>query len=94
MLFPLPVTSNQGVLSGVEINANILASLLDQRSIIEANHWQALFASSLILSIALASLLIFSPRTALAIVIGLIITTLIMSIALLHIGYWLAPGPR
>ncbi len=90
--FPTPVTSNQGVLSGVEINANILASLLDQRSIIEANHWQALFASSLILSIALASLLIFSPRTALAIVIGLIITTLIMSIALLHIGYWLAPG--
>lgn len=50
--FPTPVTSNQGVLSGIEINANILASLLDGRSIIKAQAWQVIVISVLVLGLA------------------------------------------
>nr|WP_315468887.1 CHASE2 domain-containing protein [uncultured Undibacterium sp.] len=90
--FPTPVTSNDGALSGIEINANILASLLDGRSIIKASLWQTTAASLLTVLLALLSFLFFSPRVALLTVITLIFAALIASVVLLHFGFWLPPA--
>ncbi|MFZ6820566.1 CHASE2 domain-containing protein [Undibacterium sp. Ji22W] len=90
--FPTPVTSNEGALSGIEINANILASLLDGRSIIKAQAWQTLVVSTLLVSLALLSFLFLSPRAALFTVVGLVVALLIASIVLLKFGFWLPPS--
>ncbi|MBC3833638.1 CHASE2 domain-containing protein [Undibacterium amnicola] len=90
--FPTPVTSNEGALSGIEFNANILASLLDGRSIVQAQNWQILGITCLIIATALLSFWFFSPRTALFTVLGLILTTLITSVALLRLGFWFPPA--
>lgn len=90
--FPTPVTSNEGILSGVEINANILASLLDGRSIVKASWWQCLTAALLTLGIALLSFLLLSPRMALLTVFVLIVLQMIGSYVFLMIGYWLPPS--
>lgn len=90
--FPTPVTSNEGTLSGIEINANILASLLDGRSIIKAKTWQTLSVSCILVLLALCSFLLLSPRAALFTVAGLIFALLITSITLLKFGIWLPPA--
>ena len=90
--FPTSVTSNEGALSGIEINANILASLLDGRSIIKAKPWQTITASMAVVLLALLSFLFFSPRTALITVVGLIIGVVINSVILLRFGFWLPPA--
>lgn len=90
--FPTPVTSNQGVLSGIEINANILASLLDGRSIIKAQAWQVILMSVLVISLALLSFLFFSPRIAFFTVLGLILATISASVVLIHWGFWFPPA--
>lgn len=90
--FPTPVTSNEGVLSGVEINANILASLLDQRSILPASETQILAFTTLILLLALSSFLFASPRAALITILGLTLFCVVSCAVLLRFGYWIAPG--
>ena len=90
--FPTPVTSNEGILSGVEINANILASLLDGRSIVKANWWQSLAATVLLLCIALGSFLLLSPRLALLTIFALVLLQLVGSYAFLMLGFWLPPS--
>ncbi|MBR7801718.1 CHASE2 domain-containing protein [Undibacterium fentianense] len=90
--FPTPVTSNEGALSGIEINANILASLLDGRSINKAKPWQVICIGMLTLFIALLSFLFLSPRQALLTIIGLISLTLLGSVVALRFGYWLPPS--
>lgn len=90
--FPTPVTSNEGALSGIEINANILASLLDGRSIIKFSAWQTASVSLFTILLALLSFLFFSPRTALLTVIALIIGMIITSVTLLRFGFWLPPA--
>jgi CHASE2 domain-containing sensor protein/signal transduction histidine kinase len=90
--FPTPVTSNEGVLSGVEINANILASLLDQRSILPSNNAQTLAFTALILLLALSSFLFASPRVALVTVLGLTLSCILACAVLLRFGFWIAPG--
>jgi CHASE2 domain-containing sensor protein/signal transduction histidine kinase len=90
--FPTPVTSNEIPVSGVEINANILASLLDARSITIATKWQSILISLSIVTVALIGFLFLAPRTALLIVLGLIVTSLGLSYAFLKIGLWLPPS--
>lgn len=90
--FPTPVTSTEGVLSGVEINANILASLLDQRSILPANNAQVFAFTALMLLLALSSFLFASPRLALVTIVGLTLFCILSSGILLSFGYWIPPG--
>lgn len=89
--FPTPVTSQDGILSGVEINANILASLLDQRSIIPASPWQVLSLSFITLILTLAGFLFLSPRIALIAVMFNILLSLGLSVVLLRYGFWFSP---
>lgn len=90
--FPTPVTSNEGTLSGIEINANILASLLDGRSITPLANWLSALISCIAVFIALVSCFLFSPRVALITVATLCISILAGSFGLLMHGYWLIPS--
>ncbi|WMW81171.1 CHASE2 domain-containing protein [Undibacterium cyanobacteriorum] len=90
--FPTPVTSNQGLLAGVEVNANILASLLDHRSILQAPAWQLWLVSSAVLCLSLFSFVLFSPRVALIIGASMVVLSLITSVVLLRFGLWLPPA--
>jgi CHASE2 domain-containing sensor protein/signal transduction histidine kinase len=90
--FPTPVTSNEGALAGVEINANILASLLDSRSITPLSLWQTALISSSAVLLALLSCFLFSPRIALITVAALGIGLLTGSFLLLMAGFWMTPA--
>jgi CHASE2 domain-containing sensor protein/signal transduction histidine kinase len=90
--FPTPVTSNEGTLSGIEINANILASLLDGRSITPLNPWLSAVISCVMVLGALLCCFLFSPRVALVTLAMLCLSLLVASFILLRSGVWLAPS--
>lgn len=90
--FGTPVSADEGAISGIEINANILASLLDQRSIALAPLWQTLLYALVPLVLALLSYLLASPRLALSITATLFILLLLSSFIALRLGYWLPPA--
>jgi len=90
--FPTPVTSNEGSLSGIEINANILASLLDGRSITPLAVWLSALLSGVAVLIALITCFLCSPRVALLTVATLVVLMFTGSFALLMQGFWLPPS--
>jgi CHASE2 domain-containing sensor protein/signal transduction histidine kinase len=90
--YTTPVTSNQGAISGIEINANVLASLLDDRSITIANPWITAITCISIVFSALLCLFFFSPRVALGLNAVLFISLLGLSFLLLQSGVWLPPA--
>ncbi|MBI3285546.1 MAG: CHASE2 domain-containing protein [Burkholderiales bacterium] len=91
--FPTPVSADDGMISGIEINANILASLLDGRSITLAPALPAVLCNLLLIALALLAYQLLSPRTALLINGSLIVATLIASFLMLrYAGYWLPPS--
>ena len=65
--FPTPVTGNNGIISGVEINANILAALLDQRAISFAPDWYVMLWNACLVLAALLAYHFLTPRKALLI---------------------------
>ncbi|GGC89676.1 CHASE2 domain-containing protein [Undibacterium terreum] len=90
--FPTPVSGNDGVISGVEINANILSSLLDGRSIAFAPLWQTLLFCLLPVALTLLCYFLLSPRISL-LVTGLVCMGLLAgSYFALTAGYWLPPS--
>ncbi|MFZ6692904.1 CHASE2 domain-containing protein [Undibacterium sp. SXout20W] len=92
--FPTPVSSNDGLVSGVEINANILASLLDERSIRFVPGWLILLCNLIILGTALAAYLLLSPRKALASTGVLFVLAMTGSFLLMrYTGWWLPSSP-
>ena len=90
--FTTPVTSNLGAISGIEINANILASLLDGRSIIKVNYGITMMVCIMVVLFALVSFLFLSPRGALLTSFILFFGILIFSFVLLNKGHWLPPS--
>ncbi|MFZ6723526.1 CHASE2 domain-containing protein [Undibacterium sp. Ji49W] len=90
--FPTPVSGNEGMISGVEINANILAALLDKRSIVPAPLLYSLLFNLLAVGMAMSAYQLLSPRKALLATAA--IATLAMAgswLALRYLGYWVAP---
>ncbi len=74
-MFPTPVTTDQRLMSGVEINANILAGLIEHRGIHDVARWQNALFAVIAAFIALFACRYFSPFSALgitAILVGLI----------------------
>ena len=90
--YPTPVSGNAGAMPGIEIHANILASLLDGRSIILAAPWQTALLSTVPVLLALLAYLLLSPRVALVTMVALTAATILASYLALRQGIWVAPS--
>ncbi len=90
--YPTPISGNAGAMPGVEINANILASLLDHKSIGVANRWLTALFSALPVLLAMIAYIWLSPRMALIVSGSLMALILLVSFLTLQAGMWLAPG--
>lgn len=90
--FPTPVSGNEGTISGIEINANILASLLDEREIDFAPVWQVTVYNLALLLAALISYQLLSPRKALLMSVLFICVSAAGSfLAMRYLGKWIPP---
>jgi hypothetical protein len=76
------VTGNDGVVSGIEINANILASLLEHRAIEPASVWLTAIVNLIPVLLAMCCLLWLTPRKALIGTTTIFVLTVISSGAL------------
>lgn len=89
--YPTPMAGNTSM-SGVEIHANILASLLDHQAIHIANAWQVVLFSVTPALLAMLAYMLFSPRLSLAINAMLFLLVVIGSDYTLRAGLWIAPS--
>ncbi len=90
--YPTPVSGNSGAMPGVEINANILASLLDHKSITVANPWQTALFSAFPVLLAMIAYIWLSPRMALLVSGSLTALIVLASFLALKAGLWIAPS--
>ena len=90
--YPTAVSGNAGAMPGIEIHANILASLLDGRTIRIAPAGLTALLSPLPVLLALVGFLLLSPRLALLITATLLALTLAASFLALRAGLWIAPS--
>ncbi|GAA4031870.1 CHASE2 domain-containing protein [Actimicrobium antarcticum] len=90
--YPTPVSGQSGGMAGIEINANILASLLDGTSLSAARPWQTALFSSLPVLLAMLCYFLFSPRAALLATAALIINSLGLSLIAFQYGLWIPPA--
>ena len=91
-LFPVPQANAQGMMSGVELHANILASLIEGRSIHLASAASVIIFTALPALLMLVGFLYLSPRYALA--LTACFTLLIGAITYFSFQHdvWLAPS--
>ena len=90
--YPTAVSGQNGAMPGVEINANILASLLDGKSVSFAQPWETALFSFIPVLIALLAYVLLPLRVALLTTAGLLAGTLLASYAALYNGLWLPPS--
>ncbi|RQO37419.1 histidine kinase [Herminiimonas sp. KBW02] len=90
--YPTPVSRNSGAMPGIEINANILASLLDGEEIHIAAPWQTALFNAFPVFMALLGYLLLSPRFSLFATGIWMLMTLVASYIGLHMGIWIAPA--
>jgi CHASE2 domain-containing sensor protein/signal transduction histidine kinase len=90
--YPTPVSANAGAMPGIEIHANILAALLDGKTITVAEPWQVALFSACAVLIALLAYLLLAPHLALLAVAMLFAAVVAVSYAALRSGIWLAPS--
>lgn len=90
--YPTPVSGNEGVIPGVEINAHVLSSVLNESSIRIASLGLSIFVSCSILGLALLGYQMFSPRRALLLTIICAVLAVALSLgALLSLNFWYSP---
>lgn len=90
--YPTPASGRFGAMPGVEIHANVLASVLDHRSIRIATPRQTALYSAVPVLLALVAYIFLAPRLALLINIALFLGTLAGSLYALRGGLWIAPA--
>ena len=90
--YPTAVSGNAGAMPGIEIHANILASLLDGHAIRVAPAGLTALLSALPVLMALVGFLLLSPRLALLVAATLLALTLAASFLALRAGLWIAPS--
>ena len=90
--YPTPVSGSSGAMPGIEINAHVLASLLNGKRIVIAPPWQTALFNALPVLLVLFGYLALSPRMSLLATGGCLAATLIASGIGLHMGIWLAPS--
>lgn len=90
--YPTPVSGNSGAMPGIEINAHVLASLLDGDNIRIASPWQTALFNAVPVFMALLGYLLLSPRLSLFATGIWMIITLTASYISLRLGLWIAPA--
>jgi CHASE2 domain-containing sensor protein/signal transduction histidine kinase len=89
--YPTPMAGDTAM-SGVEIHANILASLLDHQTIRIASTWQVVLFSVMPALLVMLAYMLFSPRFSLALNAILFLLVIIASDYTLRAGLWIAPS--
>jgi CHASE2 domain-containing sensor protein/signal transduction histidine kinase len=90
--YPTPLSGEAGGMPGVEISANILASLLDEQSLVAARPWQTALLSGLPVLLAMLSYFFLSPRTGLLATAGLLLISLAGALLAFRFGLWIPPA--
>jgi CHASE2 domain-containing sensor protein/signal transduction histidine kinase len=90
--YPTAVSGFDGAMPGVEIHANILADLLDGKSIMVAMPWQTAVFCSVPVLIALLCYLLLPPRGALLVSGVMLVAILSASYLAMRAGWWLPPA--
>jgi CHASE2 domain-containing sensor protein/signal transduction histidine kinase len=89
--FVTPLSSTPGTTEGVEIQTNVLDSLLQGHSTVDLPGWlAALMATSLVA--LLLGLLLYRPRYALWMTLGCMAAAVLGAWALLRLGHWWSPA--
>lgn len=91
-MFPTPVTTEQRVMSGIEVNANILAGLIEARGIHDAARWQTALFTVLATLAALFACRYFSPFSALCITAALLCLISLTTYFVFLAEIWLPPA--
>jgi len=90
--YPTPVSGTSGAMPGIEIHAQILSGLLDQKSIYIAPRWMSALFTAVPVMLAMIGYLWLSPRLSL-LTMGLwMLAVLITSYFGLRAGIWLPPS--
>jgi CHASE2 domain-containing sensor protein/signal transduction histidine kinase len=90
--YPTPVSGETGAMAGIEINANILSSLLENKAITIASPWQTALFSMIPVLLAMLGYFALSPRLSLFMSGGLLLLTTAASYYGLRQGIWIAPS--
>lgn len=91
-MFPTPVTTDQRVMSGIEVNANILAGLIEERGIHDAARWEVALFTVIAVLAALFSCRYFSPFSALGMTAALLCLVSIATYVAFLAEIWLPPA--
>ncbi len=91
-VFPAPQANRQGLMSGIELHANMLAALQDGRSISAAPHVARIAFAALPALLVLIGFMYLSPRYALALTGVLTVLVGGLCAILLQYDVWLAPS--
>ncbi|WP_095147006.1 MULTISPECIES: CHASE2 domain-containing protein [unclassified Pseudomonas] len=86
-----PQSASVGTTAGIEIQANLLNGLLQQRSIVVLGDGWRVSLSTAMVALLLA-LLLFRPRRALWLTLGAMVTALLTSALMLRAGWWWSPA--
>jgi CHASE2 domain-containing sensor protein/two-component sensor histidine kinase len=91
-VFPTPQANRQGLMSGIELHANMLAALQDGRAISPAPHAARIAFAALPALLVLIGFMYLSPRYALALTGVLTLLVGGLCAMLLQYDVWLAPS--
>lgn len=89
---PTPLSSSNGNMPGIVLQAHLLNGFLHQRLVKATPLWVNICLSTLSVLTVLALLSTFRLRRTFLVCLGMIIARLLLSLALLTLGWWSAPG--
>ncbi|MDQ7969238.1 MAG: CHASE2 domain-containing protein [Oxalicibacterium faecigallinarum] len=91
-MFPTPLTTKERLMPGVEINANVLAGLLEERGIQPATKWLNALVTMSFTCLALFACLYLSPFKALGATLVLIGLIALTNYTLFMLELWVPPA--
>ncbi|MGC5701653.1 CHASE2 domain-containing protein [Pseudomonas sp. NFXW11] len=83
-------SGSQGTTAGVEIQANLLNGLLQQRNVVALGQWSGMLLAMALVA-ALLGLLLWRPRHALWLTLGCMSLALLGAVLMLRLGFWWSP---
>jgi CHASE2 domain-containing sensor protein/signal transduction histidine kinase len=90
--FPTPLTSGYRAMSGVEVNANILSALIENKGIHDVPNWQTSLFTLFATLLAVLACRYFSPMRALLATLLLIVLLVGLTYGIFLFDVWLPPS--